>query len=84
MFKLIPRPTISAIAERDAFWSCHHLVVHGAFPRLFSIANILSIRIPKMTVINSDAFSTAKETHEYPIVNHRIVDLDQGQYRRQV
>ncbi|KAL1660233.1 hypothetical protein GGF50DRAFT_119133 [Schizophyllum commune] len=37
-----------------------------------------------MTVINSDAFSTAKETHEYPIVNHRIVDLDQGQYRRQI
>ncbi|KAL1734980.1 hypothetical protein EV714DRAFT_268251 [Schizophyllum commune] len=37
-----------------------------------------------MTVINSDAFSTARETHEYSIVNHRIVDLDQGQYRRQI
>ncbi|KAI5830946.1 hypothetical protein K523DRAFT_415428 [Schizophyllum commune Tattone D] len=37
-----------------------------------------------MTVINSDAFSTAKKMHEYPIVNHRIVDLDLGQYRRQI
>ncbi|KAL1674749.1 hypothetical protein EV122DRAFT_281744 [Schizophyllum commune] len=37
-----------------------------------------------MIVINSDAFSTAEEMHEYPIVNHRIVDLDQGQYRRQI
>ncbi|KAL1751073.1 hypothetical protein FB107DRAFT_251705 [Schizophyllum commune] len=37
-----------------------------------------------MTVINSDAFSTAEKMHGYSIVNHRIVDLDQGQYRRQI
>ncbi|TRM63446.1 hypothetical protein BD626DRAFT_621818 [Schizophyllum amplum] len=37
-----------------------------------------------MTYIHSTAFSTCKNMADCPIVRHRIVSLDQGQYRRQI
>ncbi|KAL1713960.1 hypothetical protein EV715DRAFT_210573 [Schizophyllum commune] len=37
-----------------------------------------------MASILSDAFSTNKKIHGCPVVNHTILDLDPGQYRRQI
>ncbi|KAL1674751.1 hypothetical protein EV122DRAFT_281746 [Schizophyllum commune] len=37
-----------------------------------------------MASIQSDAFSTVNKIHECPVVNHPILDLDPGQYKRQI
>ncbi|KAI5886888.1 uncharacterized protein SCHCODRAFT_02752466 [Schizophyllum commune H4-8] len=37
-----------------------------------------------MASIPSDAFSTIKKMHECPMVNHPVLDLDPGRYKRQI
>ncbi|KAI5830947.1 hypothetical protein K523DRAFT_301549 [Schizophyllum commune Tattone D] len=37
-----------------------------------------------MPALPSDAFSTIEKLHECPLVNHRVLDLDPGQYKRQI